>query len=194
MTRSVDGHEAAMDREEAVQYLKEKVQTDHLVLHSLAVSNVMQHLAHKFEEDEKRWGLAGLLHDIDYEETVDDPEKHSKVGATQLRDQGFDEEICHAVEAHNDAHEIPRKNKMAQALYCADPVTGLIVASALIHPDKTLASVDKEFLLNRYSESSFAKGANRAQIASCLDLDMSIEEFLDLSLEAMQEISEELKL
>jgi predicted hydrolase (HD superfamily) len=91
-------------------------------------------------------------------------------------------------------HELPREYLMAKALYAADPLTGLIVASALIHPDKKLESLDTEFILNRYSDNSFAKGADRDVIASCKEMDLELKEFIKLSLNGMQNISEDLGL
>ena len=154
----------------------------------------MKKLATRLGKDEERWGLAGLLHDVDYEDTKDEPEKHSIKSAQMLENKGVDEEICYAVKVHNDVHELPRNSLMDKALYSVDPVTGLIVAAALIHPDKKLESVDLEFLINRFNESSFARGAGRAQIAACQEIDMELEEFLELSLTTMKEISDILEL
>ncbi|ACB85578.1 HDIG domain-containing metalloprotein [Natranaerobius thermophilus] len=183
-----------MNREEACNLLKDKVKTDNLVKHSLAVSKVMERMAEKLDEDKDKWELVGLLHDIDYEETKDNPENHSLKGAEMLKEKGFDQEFCEAVKRHNDAHGLARESNMDKALYCADPVTGLIVASALIHPDKSLKSIDEEFIMNRYEEPSFARGAKRSQIAMCHELGFELEEFIGLALGAMQDISDDLGL
>lgn len=183
-----------MNRDEAYKLVKEKIKQRNLVKHCLAVEAVMRRLAERFNEDVEKWGLAGLLHDIDYEETADDPEKHSLLGAEMLSDLGLDDDIVYAVKAHNHAHGLPRKSLMDKALYASDPLTGLIVAAALIHPDKKLASIDTEFVINRYGEKSFARGADRDVIASCSEMGLELKEFIGLSLEAMQGISDDLGL
>ena len=183
-----------MQREEALELMQENIKEENLRKHCLAVEAVMAKLADYFDKDEHKWRLAGLLHDIDYEETADQPEKHSQIGADMLAEIGMEEKIVDAVRAHNGMHELPRKTMMAKALYACDPLTGLIVASALIHPEKQLAALDSEFVLNRYSDNSFAKGADRDVIASCKEMDLELKEFVELSLEAMQDISDDLGL
>lgn len=183
-----------MKREEALNLMKENIKQKNLRKHCLAVEAVMTELADYFEKDEHKWRLAGLLHDIDYEDTADKPEKHSLIGAEILEEMGMEDKIVKAVRAHNGMHDLPRESLMAKALYAADPLTGLIVASALIHPDKKLESLDTEFILNRYSDNSFAKGADRDVIASCKEMDLELEEFISISLKAMQDISDDLGL
>lgn len=183
-----------MEREKAYKLVKKNINQKNLVKHCLAVEAVMERLAEYFNQDKKRWGLTGLLHDIDYEKTADDPEKHSIVGAEMLKELGLADDIVYAVKVHNGMHGFERKSLMDKALYASDPLTGLIVASALIHPEKSLEALDTEFVLNRYSESSFAKGANRDVIASCKEMDLSLEEFIRLSLEGMKSISDQLGL
>lgn len=183
-----------MQREEALNLMQKNIKQKNLRKHCLAVEAVMVELADYFDRDQHKWRLAGLLHDIDYEQTADQPEKHSQIGADMLAEMEMDPKIVDAVRAHNGMHELSRKTLMAKALYAADPLTGLIVASALIHPDKKLESIDTEFVLNRYGDSSFAKGADRDVIASCTEMDLELKEFVDLSLKAMQGISNDLGL
>lgn len=183
-----------MPREEAVKLLKKHLKNKNLFKHCLAVEAVMRGLAEHFKEDTELWGIAGLLHDIDYEETKDDPHRHSIVGAEMLEELGFPEDLVYAVKVHNEAHGLARKSLFDKALYAADPVTGLIVASALISPEKRLKAIDVNFLANRFKEKSFARGANREQIASCSDIGLELEDFLELSLKAMQSIDKELGL
>ncbi|HHZ16769.1 MAG TPA: HDIG domain-containing protein [Peptococcaceae bacterium] len=183
-----------MEREAALKMLKEKVTNQNLLKHMYAAEAVMKGLAQHFGEDEKLWGLAGLLHDIDYDETKDDLTRHSLVAGRILKEAGFPEELIHAVICHNDTHGEERKSLMDKALYATDPVTGLIVAGALIRPEKKLAAVDVPFLLNRYHEKSFARGARREVIASCTEMGLSLEEFLGIALAAMQDIHGELGL
>lgn len=183
-----------MERQEALDLLHKNVKNKNLRKHCYAVEAVMCSLAEHFGEDKDLWGVAGLLHDIDYETTKDDPERHSQVGGEMLREAGLPDELVHAVIAHNPAHGVERTTLLDKALYAADPVTGLIVAAALISPEKKLASIDTQFVMNRFGEKSFARGANREQIKSCSEMGMELEEFIGLSLKAMQEISDDLGL
>ncbi|MCL6612594.1 MAG: HDIG domain-containing protein [Peptococcaceae bacterium] len=183
-----------MTRQEALDLLKENLENRNLFKHSLAVEAVMRELARHFGEDEEAWGLAGLLHDIDYDRTKDDPDRHSLEGARLLEEKGLPEEIVYAVKAHNERHGLPRKSLLDKALFATDPVTGLIVAGALIKKEKSLAAIDVPFLMNRFGEKSFARGASRETIKSCGEMGLSLEEFMDISLRAMQKISREMGL
>lgn len=184
-----------MNREQALREVKKRVKNRNLLKHMYAVEAVMRRLAKRLGGQEEQWALAGLLHDIDYEETAQDPAKHSLVGAEILSDLGVDPEIVWAVKVHNSAHGLERRSLLDSALHIADPLTGLIVAAALIHPEKKLAAIDTQFVLNRFGEKQFARGANREQIALCQEeLGMSLEEFVELGLEAMQAIAGDLGL
>jgi len=183
-----------MEREQALSLLQEKVKNENLIKHCLAVEAVMEKLAEHFGEEKEKWTLAGLLHDIDYEETKNDPRKHSLLGAGILRSHGLDEKIVRAVECHNEIHNLPREDMISRALFCADPVTGLIVAATLVLPSKKINDLSPGNVLNRYKEKTFAKGAKRETIATCQELGLSLDEFIDISLQAMRRISEELGL
>lgn len=183
-----------MTRNEALNLLKENLENKNLFNHSLAVEAVMRGLARHLGEDEEKWGLAGLLHDIDYDRTRDNPEKHSLEGAELLEQKGLPGDIVYAVKVHNDMHGFPRKTLMDKALYATDPVTGLIVAAALVKKEKSLAAVEVPFLLKKFKEKSFARGANRETIKSCEEIGLSLEEFLAVSLSAMQKIAGEMGL
>ncbi len=173
-------------REEAMELVKGNVANKNLINHMLASEFIMRALAERFGEDPEKWGLAGLLHDIDYDSTYTDMMRHSKVGAEMLKEAGMADDICYAVLVHNDAHGEPRKSMMDKALHAVDPLTGLIVAAALVMPGKKLASVTSEKVLNRFKEKAFARGANREQIKTCSDMGISLEEFVSIGLEAMQ--------
>jgi putative nucleotidyltransferase with HDIG domain len=181
-----------LERDEAIELVSSKVKNDRLIKHMLAVEAVMRVLAERLGEDVGRWGLAGLVHDLDYDETVKEPERHGRVGAQYLREMGVGEDITRAVESH--AGHVSRESRMDKALYAVDPVTGLIVAAALMHPSKNLGEVTTEFVLNRFKEKRFAAGADRDQIRTCMDLGLGLEEFIDLALRAMQGISSDLGL
>ena len=183
-----------MTREECLHLIEQNVKNGNLVKHMLATEAIMRSLARRFGQDEDRWGLAGLLHDVDVEITGGDMTKHSKVGGEMLRALGVDDEIVAAIVAHNETHGRPRDSLIAKALYAADPLTGFLTAVALVRPDKKLATVEIRSALKRLPEKRFAAGANRDQMATCKDLDIGMEDFLRLGLEAMQSIATDLGL
>ncbi|MCL5773384.1 MAG: HDIG domain-containing protein [Firmicutes bacterium] len=181
-----------MNRVEALKTVESKIQNKNLVKHMLAVEVCMRSLAKKFGEDEEKWALAGLLHDLDYDETKDDFSKHGILSAEILEEKGAPVEVIEAIKAHPG--HFPRNSKMAKALYAVDPLTGLIVAATLMHPDKKLEPVTTQFVMNRSKEKHFARGANREQIKSCEELGLTVEEFVDISLAAMKTIGKDLGL
>jgi putative nucleotidyltransferase with HDIG domain len=183
-----------LNRERSWQIVKKYITDKNLRKHSLSTEAVMIRLAEHFGEDTKIWGLAGLMHDIDYNETKDLPKVHSLKGSEILAELGYPEEVVYAVKVHNDCHGLPRKSLLDKALYAADPLTGLIVAGALIRSEKKLAAVDVPFLQKRFKEKGFARGANRQQIMACSEMGLTLEEFLTLGLEGMQRIAAELEL
>ena len=183
-----------MIREEVLNSIKENVENKNLVKHMLATEAIMRALARRFGEDEKEWGLTGLLHDIDVELTGGDMNTHSKLGADLARDMGASEAMAHAILCHNDAHGILLETKLDKALFCADPLTGLITAAALVRPDKKLAGVEASSVRKRFKEKSFAAGANREQISKCSEIELELDEFIELGLKAMQGIAAELGL
>ena len=144
--------------------------------------------------DEDKWALAGLVHDIDYDKTSDNPENHSRIGAEILEEYGFDEDIVYAVKAHNDMHGLPLKSKLDIALFSVDPLSGLIIAAALIRPEKKIKAINTKSILKRFKEKAFAKGANREHIMECEKLGLSLEEFCSSALASMQDIDKELGL
>ncbi len=181
-----------MTREESLALLRERVSNGNLLKHMLATEAVMRGMAVRFGEDVDEWGLAGLVHDVDVEETAETPERHGLVSAELLAGMGFGDALIHAVKAHNE--HVPCESSMDRALLSADPVTGLIVAAVLMHPSRKLAEVDVPFIMRRFDTKRFAAGANREQIRSCEDMGISLEDFLGVALSAMQGISEELGL
>jgi putative nucleotidyltransferase with HDIG domain len=183
-----------VDRQQALEELTGRLTNVNLVKHSLAVEAIMRGLAEFFKENEENWALAGLLHDIDYDKTMNEPLKHGVLGAEILENLGVIDAIIYAVKAHNDRLGLDRKRKMDKALYSADPVSGLITAAALILPSKKLQDVTVDFILKRFNEKGFARGANREQILKCSELDMTLEQFLEIALKSMQKISDELGL
>lgn len=184
-----------MNREEALKTLKEKVDNKNLIKHSLAVESAMRKLAKYFNEDPDKWGLCGLVHDIDYESTKNNAELHSRKGSEMLKKWGLEEDICHAVLTHNDIHGVLPQSLMAKALQCTDPLTGLIISATLVLPSKKIEDLKVENVLKRFKERRFAQGANRETIRKCEDyLDLELEKFVDIVLNAMKNISSELEL
>lgn len=181
-----------MTRDESLAAIRERVGNKNLIKHMLATEAVMRGLAERFDEDIETWGFAGLVHDIDVEETAETPERHGLVSAELLEGMGVGEDVVHAVKAHND--HVPCESLMDWALVAADPVTGLIVAAALMHPSRKLAEVDVPFIMRRFGEKRFAAGADRDQIRTCEDFGVPLEDFLGVALKAMQGISGELGL
>lgn len=184
-----------MTREEALQLLESKIKTANLIKHSLAVEAAMRELARYFKEDEDKWGLAGLLHDIDYEETKDKPDQHSLVGAQLLQTQGVAEDIIEAIKTHNEIHGLKPQSRMAKSLFCADPLTGLIVAATLVLPSKKIHDLTPDNVLNRFKEKGFAKGAKREIIEQSETLlGLPLKDFVTIVLRGMQKINEDLGL
>lgn len=181
-----------MEREKALDILKSRLKNKNLYKHSLAVEICMKHLAQVLGEDEDKWALTGLLHDLDYEDTKDTFSRHGLLTAEILEREGLDPEIINAIKAHPG--HVERDSLLAKALYAVDPLTGLIVAAALMHPKKRLEYVDTGFVLNRFKEKSFARGANREQIKTCEEFGFSLDKFIDICLKAMKEISKDLEL
>ncbi len=179
-----------MNREEAKALLFEHLKNDNLRKHSLAVGAVMEALAERSGEDVEKWFVTGLLHDIDYEYTMDDPDQHSVKGAQMLAQAGFPEDVVHAVKAHAD--HAPLESLLDRSLYAADPVTGLVTAAALMQPGKTIHKVKLKSLKKKYKSKSFAAGANREQIATCADIGIELSDFLELAIEAMAKYDDEL--
>jgi len=183
-----------MTRDEALDSVKANVENENLVKHMIATEAIMRALARRLGEDEEVWGLTGLLHDIDVELTEGDMDTHSKLGADLVREMGLSEEIAHAVLCHNEAHRVPRESKLDKALFCADPLTGLITAGALVRPDKKLNGMELKSLKKKFKEKSFAAGANREQITLCSELGLELDEFIKLGLEAMKGVASNLGL
>lgn len=181
-----------MQREQALELLEQYLKSENLINHSLAVESIMIGLAERLGQDKEKFALAGLLHDIDYDDTYDQPEKHSLIGAEILTRHGLDEDIVYAIKVHNLRHGLPRLSLMDRALYAADPMSGFVTAAALIRPDKKLENVALKSLKKRFKEKSFAKGANREQMKTCEELGLELEEFMTISLESMKKIASQL--
>ncbi|MCP4150990.1 MAG: HDIG domain-containing protein [bacterium] len=181
-----------MNREKAFELIKEHLKNDNLINHSLAVEACMRGFAEKFGGDVDKWGLAGLLHDLDYDYTLDDPDNHTLKTMELLEEYNLDGDVLNAIKAHND--KAPMNSKMDIALYTVDPTSGFIIACALMHPSKKLENINLKRMKKRFKATGFAKGASREQMQECTKMDVDLEDFLVTSLTAMQKISGELGL
>ena len=181
-----------MTREEAWSLVRSEVKNRNLQKHMLATEACLRALARRLDGDEEQWGLAGLVHDLDYEQTKDAPDRHGIVAGEMLAERDIEPDIINAVKSHAD--NAPVESTLDKALYAVDPLTGLIVAAALMHPEKKLAGLDTDFVMRRYREKRFAAGADREQIATCSRLGLSLEDFVEACLEAMKGVSDQLGL
>jgi len=183
-----------MNRQEALESIKENVANENLIKHMIATEAIMRALSKRMGGNEEEWGLAGLLHDIDVELTEGDMESHSQLGADIARDLGASEAVANAILSHNEKHGIPPETPMEKALFCADPLTGLITAAVLVRPDKKIAGLEASSMRKRFKEKSFAAGASREQIARCADIGLELDEFIAIGMEAMKKVAPQLGL
>ena len=181
-----------MNRQEAFELVCASASKGNLVKHMLACEAAMRRLAERLGGDPDEWGLAGLLHDLDYDQTEKDFPRHALLTAKILEEKGVETRIIQAVRAHPNHPGYPPVEAMDKALHAVDGLTGLIVAAALMHPEKKLKALDTEFVVRRFGEKRFAAGANREQIKTCESLGLSLDEFVQITLKAMQEESEAL--
>lgn len=182
-------------RDTAVELMHAHVQNENLRKHMYAAEAVMRSLARKFGGHEDAWGIAGLLHDMDWEETESNPEEHSIKAKAYLEEAGVDDDIVTAIHVHNHMHGIEPVTPLEKALYVSEELTGLITACALVRPDKKLEGVKVSSILKKLKVPSFAAGVDRSVISRCDDLlGMSLEELATLELEAMQGIADKLGL
>jgi len=183
-----------MNRSEALEIVHQYVNNINLRRHMLAVEAAMAAYAKKFGEDEKRYRVAGLLHDFDWEihPTL---ETHPQEGAQILREKGVDEDMIQTVLSHADHTNIPRTKRIDKALAACDEITGLIVAVTLVRPSKKLADVTLESIQKKWKAKEFARGVNREEIeTAAADLGVNLWEHVQTALDAMKGISTDLGL
>ena len=174
------------DRAPVLAEVEARVANENLRRHMLATEAIMRALAARLGADPEVWGLAGLGHDLDTEETEGDVTRHGQVAADALRALGLPEEAVHAVAAHNPDTGVAATEPIDVALIAADQLSGLITAAALVRPEKDLAGVKLKSVRKRYREGAFARGVDREAIARCGELHLELDEFFALGLEAMQ--------
>ncbi|MBU1071530.1 HD domain-containing protein [Patescibacteria group bacterium] len=187
-----------MTRDQALKLVTSLTKNKNLVKHMLAVEAQMRALAKYFKEDEDLWGLVGLLHDADYEMFAKEPEKHPSKIFEELGNINADKKIIQAIKAHawgwqKNAPE--PVSKLDWALYCSDDLSGLIIACALVKPDKKLASVSVDSVLKKWKQKAFATGAHREPAEMSEEkLGIKLPQFIEICLKALQDISSDLDL
>jgi len=177
-----------VDRERAMEELNLRIENQDIILHSLAVEAIMRSLARRFHEDVDLWGITGLVHDIDLERVNWNMNIHGMMGGDILEALDFDRTIAYAVRAHNPANNLARRRKLDKAIYCASPMAKLIAACVEITPDKSIGNIDTEMIMKCYADPNFAIDISRERIASCSELDLSVEDFAELSLKAVRDV------
>jgi len=183
-----------MERTEALALVREYVKNENLVRHMLAVEAAMRFYADKFGEDVEAWGLAGLLHDFDWEihPTL---EEHPQAGAPILRQHGVDETLIQAVLSHADHTGVPRISRMEKALLACDEITGLITAVALVRPSRSLRDLEAHSVKKKWKDRAFAAGANREEITRATeDFGIELWEHVGNVIQAMRKIAPDLGL
>lgn len=189
-----------LNREQSYELLKKNLKDQKNILHSIESEIIMQALARRLGQDEEKWGLLGLLHDIDWEVIGDKTEDHLTKAPGILREAGFDNEFIETVVSHGygcscaGLQDKKRSREVEHALACAETVTGLIYAACLVRPDKKIANMEFKSLKKKFKDKSFAANCNREVIRECEQLGLELDEFLQLSLDAMKSIADEIGL
>ena len=172
-----------ISRGEAKELLFKNLENDNLRKHCIATAIVMEKLAERMGGEPESWFITGLLHDIDLEVVGDNFEKHALTAIELLEDSDISEEMKHAIKSHNN--HVPLETDLDKALWISDPVNGLIIASALMRPDKKISTIELKSLKKKFKNRAFAAGANREQIAYCESMGISLDDYLQLALDAM---------
>ncbi len=184
-----------MNREQAVSLLHTYIKNDRLLNHCYASEAVMRALASHFHQDQEKWGMAGLLHDLDVELVNADPKVHGLETGRILEKYDIDPEIIHVIRMHNEeATGLERSTQFEHALAAGETVTGLIVATTLVYPDRKLASVKPQSVIKRMKEKAFAASVRRESIMECEKAGIPLDAFIVLAIGTMSEISEQLGL
>ena len=183
-----------MDREQTVEFLRNHVKTEMLMKHLFSVEASMRGYARKFGEDEHRWGIAGLLHDFDWE-ICPTPQDHPTFGAQILRDHGYPEDMIRAVLTHGEHTGIPRESLMEHSLFAVDELSGFIRAVALVRPSKSLEDVSPRSVRRKMKDKAFAKDVNRVDIQKGADeLGVDLDEHIAFVVESMKPVAGQIDL
>ncbi len=184
-----------MDREKAYKLLKDHVSSEKMIIHSLCSEAVLRALALETGKDVEKYGLAGLLHDIDVELTSDNPENHGLISAEILQKYDLDPEIIDAISMHNEEATGKKRNSFFQhALAAGETITGLIYATVLVYPEKKIENLKYKSIKKRMKEKAFAASVNRETILECEKIGISLDDFIRISVDAMKDISDDIRL
>jgi uncharacterized protein len=186
-----------ISRDEAWELVLEHNQEQVNLNHFLETEAVMRELAKRLQADPEEWGLIGLLHDLDWEETQTDSARHTLRTCEILSAKGFPEDVLYTIKAHNNEYlkeDFSPKSKRDYALRCGETITGLIYAVALVRPSKKVADVKVKSIKKKFKDKSFAANCRREVISECEKLGLTLEEFMELSLAAFQPIAGEIGL
>ncbi len=187
-------HDSRKDRDAAWGLLTEFTQSENLRKHAFAVEACMRAYARKFGEDEQKYSLTGLLHDFDYEK-YPTPEQHPFVGNKILEERGWPQEIRRAIMSHAQYSGVPRVSNMEKALFACDELAGLITATALVKPGKSLAEVDAKSVRKKMKDKAFARSVSREDIIEgAKELGVDLDEHIAFCIEAMKSVAKELGL
>ena len=186
-------------REETLALMHEYTASDSLRKHMLAVEGAMRAYAHKFGEDEERWGTAGLVHDFDYERFPNNAhsptEEHPSEGVRVLRSRGYPDDVLQAILGHAHYTNTARESKMAKTLFAVDELTGLITATALVRPSKSVHEVDARSVRKKMKDKAFARGVNRDDVINgAQELGVGLDEHIAFVIGSMQARSSDLGL
>ncbi len=186
-------------RDEALTIMHEYTASDSLRKHMLSVEAAMRAYAGKFGEDVERWGVAGLIHDFDYERFPNNAhsatEEHPAEGVRILRGRGFPEDILDAIMGHANYSGVPRTSKMAKTLYAVDELTGLVTATALVRPSRSVMEVEARSVRKKMKDKAFARGVNRDDvIEGAADLGVDLDDHIAFVISAMQGVAASLGL
>ena len=182
-----------MTREESWELLCKWTESDSLRKHMLAVEAAMRAYARKFGEDEEKWGITGLLHDMDYEKHPT-PDEHPMVGVRELERRGYPEDVLHAIKGHADYLDVPRDTPMSKTLYAVDELSGFIVACALVRPEG-FEGLKAKSVRKKMKQKSFAAAVNREDIVrGAEELGVDLNEHIEFVAGALRERSDVLGL
>jgi len=175
-----------LTHEKALELLHHYVKNEKMIFHCLASEAVLRGIAQRLGEDEEKWGLAGLLHDLDVETTHAEPTVHGTQTEILLKDYEIDPDILDAIRMHNEVSAgKERSTKFQHALAAGETITGLIFATTYVYPDRKLTSVKPKSVVKRMKEKMFAASVKRENILECENIGIPIEEFAALSIQAM---------
>lgn len=190
-----------INKQQADQLVAQNITNQITKYHLLESEAIMRALAKHFGENEEEWGIIGLLHDIDWDLTKANPKEHLVKAPGILKPAGASDELINAIVSHGYGQSAcgapqdrERQTKLEHSLAAAETLTGIVVASALVQPDKKLASVSPQSLLKKFKSKSFAANCNREIIMECEKIGLTLEQFLEIGLKALQSISDKIGL